>query len=735
MPFPRRRLRRPLTLSLRTAIPLSLLAAVAFGSACGDDTTTGGGGGDSDGKVHGGVEKGPFILGSTVQVSPLDASGSPTGDVISTVTLDDSGTFVADVGTPTVSLLTASGYYFNEVTGELSTGNLTLRAYADLGASSTAYVNVITHLSSLRVQALIQGGTPIADAVTQTETELREALGIGPTGFDPAATGTESSLLAGDDVASAYLFAVGAVMLEAARVEAGPGGPVDATFQQLLNTAANDFASTGSFSPAVAAKIHDAEGSLDADGAMANLAARLLTIGSPNAVPNLHRVLDPDEDEIADIDDNCPRTANPDQADSDNDGVGDACECGNGVLDPGETCDDGNLVDTDGCESDCTPTCEIVADLPASASLGYRPVDAGGGRVLFPLFVDPDGNRVFATGADGLGATALADATDASVTPHSLLTSTVSLGGETYFGDEAHLWRTDGTAAGTHALPVLGTEVALLGSEIITTSDSGVVATDGTVAGTSSLLEAFGTRFTTIDSHVVFVRGDYVDPDFTWSLWTTDGTATGTEQIVPLDDQQFPTGAPMRSALGRLFFQQRGPGGVELWTTDGLTAEMVWSDATQDGYEEGVELDGHYYFGTDALGLMRTDGTAAGTEAVGTWVAAYPGVALDGQLLFGASTVDASLRGLMVGDGTNAGSIPLGVDQPAEFATHGALAFVRNDAGVLYATDGTVGGTTVVAPALDVTRGPYVVGSYAYVVVSDPVSGTDPWRCKLPAAP
>ncbi len=30
--------------------------------------------------------------------------------------------------------------------------------------------------------------------------------------------------------------------------------------------------------------------------------------------------------------------------------------CGNGVLDPGETCDDGNLVDGDGCDSNCTPT-------------------------------------------------------------------------------------------------------------------------------------------------------------------------------------------------------------------------------------------------------------------------------------------------------------------------------------------------------------------------------------------
>src|SRR5687768_5483170 len=30
-------------------------------------------------------------------------------------------------------------------------------------------------------------------------------------------------------------------------------------------------------------------------------------------------------------------------------------ECGNGILEPGEACDDGNLVDGDGCESSCQP--------------------------------------------------------------------------------------------------------------------------------------------------------------------------------------------------------------------------------------------------------------------------------------------------------------------------------------------------------------------------------------------
>ena len=36
--------------------------------------------------------------------------------------------------------------------------------------------------------------------------------------------------------------------------------------------------------------------------------------------------------------------------------------CGNGVLDAGEVCDDGNVDDTDGCEGDCTPTPKVCGD-------------------------------------------------------------------------------------------------------------------------------------------------------------------------------------------------------------------------------------------------------------------------------------------------------------------------------------------------------------------------------------
>ena len=60
-------------------------------------------------------------------------------------------------------------------------------------------------------------------------------------------------------------------------------------------------------------------------------------------------------------------------------GVGDAADCGNGVLDPGETCDDGNRVEGDGCGPTCQTEGEGETGDPTGPATGGSGPSSGTG--------------------------------------------------------------------------------------------------------------------------------------------------------------------------------------------------------------------------------------------------------------------------------------------------------------------------------------------------------------------
>jgi hypothetical protein len=266
--------------------------------------------------LNGAVNKGPFVLGSSLDISPLDGSGNPTGEVFQTSTISDLGEFAVNFTASGLVRIEGNGFYYNEVTGGLSTAPITLRALYEITESGeqAAYVNLITHLSHSRIIKLIGDGLATVDAIAQAEDELRTALSIGPADLDVSASGIELSITGGDDLGNAYLFAVSSVVAQAAIERAGPEGSVDAALQELVNGISVDLQADGELSSATVQALADAEAALDPERVMQLLGRRLATLGSTEPIPDINRVIDSDDDGVVNRDDNCRWIANPDQS-------------------------------------------------------------------------------------------------------------------------------------------------------------------------------------------------------------------------------------------------------------------------------------------------------------------------------------------------------------------------------------------------------------------------------------
>ena len=137
-----------------------LVAFSVLFSSCGKDSEEGESFEPHTYNVSGKVEKGPFVSGSTITIQPMDSKLQVRGDFYSSTIQDDMGNFSfgSKLFEAPYAELTANGYFFNEVEGELSSGTLSLRALVDLSDKTTVNVNVLTHLKYQRVQRLVEGG-------------------------------------------------------------------------------------------------------------------------------------------------------------------------------------------------------------------------------------------------------------------------------------------------------------------------------------------------------------------------------------------------------------------------------------------------------------------------------------------------------------------------------------------------------------------------------------------------
>ena len=147
---------------MKKSIILITVATLAF-VACNDEDKTHELTGNEqvvDAKnISGNVQKGPFINGTSVRVAELNSDLQQTGKNFETQVSDNLGSFeFKNLGLLSQYVeLKANGYYFNEVEGDVSESQLTLRALTDIYNSTTPNINVLTTLERGRVEYLIGG--------------------------------------------------------------------------------------------------------------------------------------------------------------------------------------------------------------------------------------------------------------------------------------------------------------------------------------------------------------------------------------------------------------------------------------------------------------------------------------------------------------------------------------------------------------------------------------------------
>ena len=241
--------------------------------------------------VGGKVEKGPFVRGTAIQMQPLDADLDETGESFTSTITDNEGTFTFGsklLKSPYVKL-SASGYYFNEVTGELSKGTLALNAVANLQNSADVNLNILSHLKYQRVMDLVaKDGKSFKEANNQAQEEVLKTFGLEKYAKTDV---NHFSITSGTDEAAA-LIAVSSLILY---------NRSEAQITEYLSQLSEEFAEDGNFSETTKLQIRKDMFSLESKlpQIAENIKKRYQEMGKEVAVKNLIYFFDWDGDGTA----------------------------------------------------------------------------------------------------------------------------------------------------------------------------------------------------------------------------------------------------------------------------------------------------------------------------------------------------------------------------------------------------------------------------------------------------
>ncbi len=230
-------------------------------------------------KLTGYVQKGPFINGTSINISELSSELIQTGKTFSSQISDNRGSFELrqlDLSSQFVELK-ADGFYYNEVTGDNSAARLTLYALSDLTDKSSLNVNILSHLEKSRITFLVSQGASFSGAKKTAQEEILNMFSINKTDMK------ESELLdiseEGED--NAILLAISVII---------QGFRSDADLSELLANISTDMKEDGTLnSNSLGTDLINHAQLLNLPEIKQNLIDRYDEIGMEATIPNFEK--------------------------------------------------------------------------------------------------------------------------------------------------------------------------------------------------------------------------------------------------------------------------------------------------------------------------------------------------------------------------------------------------------------------------------------------------------------
>lgn len=191
---------------------------------------------------NGKAQKGPFVTGTNITLNELNSNLGQTGKSFTTTINSDDGSFsLSNIELNSdLALITANGFYFSEIYGELSGATLSLQALTDLSGKESVNINVLTHLIRGRLEKLVADGMSFREANEQAKSEFITFLGVA----EPVENDFDNLDISENEDYNAMLLSF-SIILQGYTMWMNEKPTLTAELTQLLSNLSTDFAKDG----------------------------------------------------------------------------------------------------------------------------------------------------------------------------------------------------------------------------------------------------------------------------------------------------------------------------------------------------------------------------------------------------------------------------------------------------------------------------------------------------------